>query len=302
MKYTELDYMRACDRRGLYKNNIQQKRRLIRLEKGHQGERIAREWIEAYLEKHQMNATILSDIYLQSSTKIQTDLLVICQGLWWIVEVKNYDGIYRKVGHQTYLNNFLIERNEIDHCYTRLNIFKAVANAYQLNKINIHLTMVLIHENSELEMDAYPQDIYIVTRNQFRRHIKTVLKPLKDGTPIDRSLEIIANERKETNFQLDLVSLTNIHDLNRGVICPHCQQLTHRFTQMKLHCEYCKRKSNKLNAAIALLEELHYLWPDEKMAEYFNLARHLTDDNISLRTFYKAQRLIRMRASNENNN
>lgn len=241
-----LDYLEVCRRRGTDDDNLYQK-----VNKGMMAENQLYEMLEDHFQDRVVDYDILADIHLESYQSIQIDLLILTPAVIWLIEVKNYQGVLRHEGTDLYLNDYCLERNEIEHCRIRKRVLENILRKY-LSKIPpIKSSLFLMHKNSEYERSVDLEDIDIVTLNAANRVIREWIqetKQLPKISQMDKLKKVIKREEVDSFFLPRSLSEADKKRIIRGAICPKCMKKMQVKSRKLLFCPRCDRQLSKKQA------------------------------------------------------
>lgn len=241
-KIKQVDFMHECAVRGLYQNDLINMRKYLALKAGDKGEKLMYEWLLKLLPPH---AIILKDVWFKANGTTQVDLLVFLGKVMWVIEVKNYNGIFRYENHSSYLNDQVLSNDQIAHMRNRMVILQEILRR---TKINCQLkgTMVFIHENSEIQIDS-TEYFDVITKNQVNRIIKQFIEE-NSGQSTNNIIPLFEPYKTVSTFELKPLTENEQSRVKKGAYCSLCQHFEFERTKKLIVCKKCGHKELKKEA------------------------------------------------------
>jgi DNA-directed RNA polymerase subunit RPC12/RpoP len=237
------------------------KKRLLYLEKGYQGEDI----FDQLTVKLPNDLYILNDLYLeQNESFFQIDTLIISQHTFYPFEIKNYEGDYRYE-----LKNFYPKssKNEISNPLHQLNRSKLLLRPL-LNSLGFYLPIegdvAFVNPNFTLYQAPLNEPIIHPTQlNSLMKKLNEIPSKLTDRHKIlaDQLISL-----HQTDCPFTRIPPFRYQQLQKGHICVKCHSLISSIDErLKIVCEKCGHAELIESAVLRSVEELVLLFPDIKI-------------------------------------
>ncbi|WP_234978446.1 nuclease-related domain-containing protein [Bacillus tuaregi] len=248
----ELSALRSLDAR--IDLSTEEKGRLMRLEKGYQGEVM----FDLLTEKLQSEVFILNDLCLEFNRSVfQIDTLLISQDTYYLIEVKNFEGdaYYANEGF------FSINKTELMNPLDQLKRSKLLLS-HLLRSLGYHSNIegYVIFINPEFTLFQAPIHAPIILPTQINRFMKKLQQ---------KSAKINVHYRKLAD---QLISQHQIlpprlpdyqyNQLKKGVACPKCHSFITSEVIRKAKCMVCGFEEGIDTVVLRCVEELRLLFPD----------------------------------------
>lgn len=230
--------------------------KFIWLKHGAVGEEECMIWLR---EELPVGARIYHDVELEYNGKTQVDLLVMADEFWWVIEVKNYRGIF-KVKDQTYeLNGKAMQSDPIGAMRNRMRIMKELAFLID-PKIQVEGSMIFIHQESEVVLDRQ-EKFTVVLRHQLNRHIRDMRNKyhFQSIRQVDAYYQAIQKYHSPYPVNLPILSDQDWSRLKKGCRCPRCNSYNLDFYYKHTKCLNCGKETSKSEHAIDLYCQMSVL-------------------------------------------
>lgn len=237
------------------------KRYLINLQKGYNGERLFDEIVNKVLDKE---VIVLNDLLLVSKgTTFQVDSIIITSHTLYIFEIKNYSGKYirNSDGLSTIqgqdVANPLIQLSRMESFINQLLKDWSSTSKVEANVMFINPTFSLY--NAKV-------DDPILLPNQ----IESYLEDLNSRSRLlSKEQHYLANrfrklEKKDAPMQKQL-PYYSYDELKKGLSCKNCGSFDLLITQRSCCCKACFFKSSVAEVILENIEEMQFLFPELKM-------------------------------------
>lgn len=231
---TEYQLLQTANRRLTLTPHFQNK--LTRLEKGKQGETMVIEFIQKYGHP---DWRIMQNLWLDPHSPFETDILVIGKMGALILEVKNYDGIFRYENGICYLNNNPMSNNVVSQTQKLLINYNYLNNHWKLFP-QTKAALVFIGDHCEVDIVDPPSEIQIISRNQLKQYLKTTAK-LENASPArqsaDKSLQRLKKLSIPNPLPLGSLEAMTHGDIPKGIQCIHCGSFKMERTLRRFYCK-----------------------------------------------------------------
>ncbi|MCZ0725477.1 nuclease-related domain-containing protein [Aerococcus kribbianus] len=258
---------------------------------GAEGEQEMGQFLQQYLPKQ---CQIIHDITFEFSGKTQCDFLLLGDRVWWLVEVKNYNGVMEYKNNQSLLRGEALRSDQFAAMRNRQRIIENMAHSVDPTT-KVIASMVFIHPNSEVKWDSDEQ-FTIITRNQIKRHLQTVTEKYNFNNYSKQDLEAIRRHQinfKEEGLTIDENTWTKIR---KGCRCPNCQSYQLQVKKKYMYCLECKEKISKADMVFNVYKQLSLLSYNDKRpinrCNILNLAAQQFADSVitrSLKSYHIAK-------------
>lgn len=241
--------------------NESDKRYLINLQKGYNGERFFDERVRKVMDRE---VIILNDLLLRNKgSSFQIDSIIITSGSLFIFEIKNFSGKYirNSDGFST------LKGYEVANPLIQLNRMESFIHQL-LNEWRITMKVeanILFVEPSFSLYNARIEDP-IILPNQVEEYLETINRKSKVLTKeqyylANKFIKLheteVPNERQLPYYSYD--------DLKKGLSCKLCGSFNLLLTQRACYCKTCFHKSSVEEVIMNNIEELQFLFPELKI-------------------------------------
>ncbi|QOY35672.1 nuclease-related domain-containing protein [Anaerobacillus isosaccharinicus] len=228
-------------------------------EKGIEGERK----LDDLIENVSRECLIISDLLLEcNNTFFQIDTVLIHPETIFLLEVKNYQGIYYIEENRWYKEN----GKEIKNPLLQLSRCEVLFRQWlQQHKFNFNIQPLIVFIHPEFTLFNASRELPIVLPTQ----INNFLKKLNNSTPKlmkkhERLSELLlADHQEESPYS----RLPDYHydKLQKGVICQKCYTFMNYFNKVKLICPNCGSSEKIEESIVRSVEEYKLLFPERKI-------------------------------------
>ncbi|MBS4210608.1 nuclease-related domain-containing protein [Bacillus sp. FJAT-50079] len=236
------------------------KRHLLKLEKGYQGEVM----FDQLTEKLQSKIYILNDLCLEFNRSIfQIDTLIISESVIFPLDVKNYEGdyIYGEEEFQRVMSDHKMPNplNQLKRSHLLLRSL--------LKSLNIHLdidgSIIFINPKFTLyQAPVNPSFIFPTQINLFLKTLNEIPSNLNDHHKRIADLLISMHQPESPFIRLPPYEY---NQLRKGIICEACHSFHFKVSERKLVCNQCGRVENIDSAVLRNVEEFRLLFPNRKI-------------------------------------
>lgn len=238
-------------------------RKLESLEKGHFGEEEVVDFIKEYGHP---NWKIFRNIWLDEENPYETDILVIGNMGWLILEVKNYERTFRYEKGTCYYDNYPMSHDIVAQAK------KIYLKNYFLNqKYNlaekVQGALVFIGEHNVVDVIDEPDLIKVVGRDELKTYIqKAAIREERSFSqfPIAESVLKLQDLKIAFPYVLPIVDDKNYKQLQKGFYCPNCVNFNLKRTKKTFVCSCGNRISFK-NALQYAIDEYAILFHNKNL-------------------------------------
>lgn len=265
------------------------KRYLLNLEKGYQGERLFDELAEKYINGE---IIILNDLLLENSgTSFQVDSLFITTDTVYVYEIKNYRGDYILNSGELMtvsgmsIGNPLIQLKRI-HSFISL-LLKEWGYTFKIES-------KVVYVNKSFTLYQARVDDPIILPTQLKEHLTTINRKSRSLSKQSQYLanKLIQLHKFDLPYQKQL-PYYNYNTLKKGVSCCECGSFNMLITQRSSYCKACFAKNTVAETVLENIREYQFLFPDKTLtttvinewcgnAIYKNKIRQILKDNYDV--------------------
>ncbi|SEI60774.1 Nuclease-related domain-containing protein [Alkalibacterium gilvum] len=236
------------------------KRYLINLEKGYEGEERFDTLVKTYLTGE---ALVINDLLIENKGNVfQIDALIVTTDTLYLYEIKNYKGDFQMNSGQLSYTSGQEIRNPLTQLKRTKELLRQLVKEWGLS-YRIEANVLFINETFTL-YNANVEDSII-----FSTQIKDAL--IKLNTKCKRLTKqcnyladkLIDMHKEESLFQKQL-PLYNKKELKTGVVCS-CGSFNLIITQRSCYCKVCYKQLSIEELLIGSIEEFKYLFPEQKV-------------------------------------
>lgn len=228
-------------------------------EKGFEGERK----LDDLLENFSSECLIINDLLLEcNNTYFQIDTLVIYSETIFLLEVKNYEGVYFIEENRWYKEN----GKEIKNPVLQLSRCEVLFRQWLLqHNFNCSLQPLIIFIHPEFTFFNASRELPIVLPTQINNFLKKMNKSTsKLMKKHERLTELLLAEHKEDSPYSRLPGY-DYEQLQKGVVCQTCYSYMTHFNKVKLICLRCGYTERIEECIVRSVEEYRLLFPERKI-------------------------------------
>lgn len=260
---TQIDFLEAAHQRGLLKNT-KEIRLYQNLAKGDQGEQFV---IDALEEYGNSNWIVLPNLWQDHYGIYESDIILITYCAIYVLEVKNFDGLFEYKNNRCYINGRRIKE---DYIHQTEKSFINMTNIMQKidSRIPVKGVILFVGEHSEVDIVSEVADIAVIPRNNVRKYIQHITHEEQNylGVPIDTSKVISALENNEVISPFapkDSYSTLDLKAACKGIHCECCKsfQITH--SKKFINCT-CGHREVRKHALLRMIDEYKLLTFNDK--------------------------------------
>lgn len=243
------------------KLNDSDKRYLINLEKGFEGE----ERFDALVKMHlKGEALVLNDLLLESKgTTFQVDALIVTSDTVYLYEIKNYKGDFQINSGQLYYTNGQEAANPLIQLNRTRELLRQLLKEWN-NRLKIEAKVVFINDSFTL-YNARIEDPFIFP-TQLKEHLKELNSGSK-GLKKDHHYlagKLVSLHKDDLPYQKQL-PFYDLEDFTKGVSCYHCGSFDLIVTQRSCYCKSCYKQMSIEDLVTESVKELKFLFPNQKL-------------------------------------
>lgn len=241
----------------------EQQKMYKRLYRGYLGERKLAAFFKSELHQDRIE---IYDLRLQiNNNESQIDCLLILDGVFYLIEVKNFQGDYYYENQRWFI---AATGKEINNPLYQLNRNELLLKEFFVQqKIPLQITPRVIFIHPEFHLYQAPRHAPIIYPNQLKRFTQKLSAFPK---PIHSEHNKIANLLRAhhvTNSAYEQFPEYNYHDLKKGVFCYSCRGEMKKYDQRNLICSKCNQKEPIDISAIKSIEAFNLLFPNETITK-----------------------------------
>lgn len=270
-KNIELIHLEYLNKRRI-SLDASKKRKLKYLTRGYQGEAEFLLWFKQYGSEH---ALVLPNYWFHDGKTMETDFLIITEGTWYAVDVKNFAGKFVYKNEECWLNDYLLDENFFHSMSTRVRKLQRIASEVS-HGIKVVGVMAFINEHCQVEVDCQV-DFDIVFRNQLKNYLTNIkqYRPL----PADYIMltdSVLSRYKTISPFRPIGLKPEEFAQLRKGICCPHCHSFEHRVTRNFVQCIACDYRQSKHEAVLEAVRDLRHVFIDnEEMLTATNVLNYM---------------------------
>lgn len=254
-----LDLLDEMNARELIDKKTELFRDYIWLKNVELGELVCLNW----LQKELGPVVIYHNLELDYNGRTQVDLLVVADEVWWVVEVKNYHGVFEYITQISSLRGQPMHTDPIASMRNRMRIMKDLAASID-RRITVEGSMIFIHPESEARVDLQ-EGFDIIMRNQFNRHIQAMRQKFnfnRNRRVQDYHHKIMVHHSPYP-VELPVISDADWDRMRKGCRCPQCNSYNLVAQKKFMACSDCGAVTAKNELAKDLYCQLCVLMHDQ---------------------------------------
>lgn len=246
------------------------------------GEAECLEWL---LKELPEGVALFSDVEVEFNGRTQVDLLVLADEFWWVIEVKNYRGIFKYRDQVCELNGRAMQSDQIAAMRNRLRIMRELAQKID-PLIQVAGSMIFIHPEGEAVVEGPREGFSIVMRHQLNRHIYDIRAKFKLHR--NRQAQAYFEKIKEHSFhypvELPVLSEEDWMRIKKGCRCNKCQSYKLEARHKNMVCLDCGHVMSKSDLVIDIYCQLCVLTHDQENGVTVSKMVELSGGELSKQT------------------
>lgn len=278
------DVLEEMVARELIPKNSDLYKKYLWLKNGEEGENECYEWLRSKIPY----GAIYRNLEIEYNARTQIDLLVLSDAFWWVIEVKNYNGVFEYRDQRNELRGAPMHVDPIQSMRMRMRIVRDLAMSID-PRIKVEGSMIFIHPESEAIVDNI-EEFQIVMRHQFNRHIEKKINdyPLNQTRMVSNYYQFLEKHFSPYPVTLPTITKDQWEHMKKGCRCNQCNSYNIVSNKKTIVCIDCGNKMYKTKLAQELYCQLCVLSHDKE--KFITLSRiyEFCDNQISYNTLWKA--------------
>ena len=261
MKVNRFMVLEEFYKRNLLNAESDLEKEYLRLKSGFEGEKELASWLKRRLGAE---STVLHNLEIKKFNRTQVDLMVLWDNLWWVIEVKNYGGLFKISDKENVLGDWRMPVDQLASMRNRLRIMEELARSVD-SQIQVEGSFVMIHPDAEVIMQD-EEKFDVLTRNQINRAISRRMTEYHSYSPwkIKRYLHALSQHIDPYPEKIPVLTQKMWEDCEKGVRCPKCDHYLLASSNKMLACGSCGYKGFKASFVLDLFKQLLVLLHDRK--------------------------------------
>ena len=260
---TRLDVLTERFHRGLIENYSPEMKDYYWRSSGLDGEMRMKEILEEYIKDQ---ALIVHDLSIDYNGQTQVDFLVMWDAYWWVIEVKNYSGLFTFEEETCYLNGYPLRRNQLSDMQNRLRIMKEVAASVD-PRIQVEGSFILVHPHGVCKLSK-SHNFEVLTCNEIKLSIEMKLQASYAYHPktVAQDYEKVLTHQYYFKEELPTMTEADWKYCKKGVRCSNCESYFPERSGWYLICPNCGIRHLKVDLVQNLYQQLCTLYSDQAHA------------------------------------
>lgn len=278
------DILEEMIAREVIQRNSENHKKYFWLKNGEEGELECQEWLHSKIP----NATILHDLQFEFNGRTQVDFLLITDNFWWVIEVKNYNGVFTYRNQVNELRGSIMNHDQILAMRNRMRIIKELAASIN-PKILVEGSMVFIHPESEVFIESN-EEFDIVMRHQFNRHIEKIISehPIKSNHLVNQYYQAFSKYFYVYPEEFPTLDENQWDIVRKGCRCNQCGSYKLKAQKFNMVCLECGKVLPKKILAQELYCQLCVLHHEKEKEITFSRLLELGNNQISNTTLWRS--------------
>lgn len=272
----------------------------------HAGEMGEQEVVRFFQQHGREHWRFIRNYWADLSGTFESDLILITRHLIYVIEVKNYTGIFKYNEGLSTIDGADISSN----C-----VFQARRSSKNLRKMlsalvganNVRGALVFVGANNEVHIQSHVEDIEIVQRNQLMRFVQKIVAE-EDAMRYGKSIDVAAVVSRLKQFQtgnpftFEPVTEEQMMRVRTGIRCADCGRFSVDVSRkfVKCQCGCVELRDEAMVRTICeygvlrfddqlRVKELMPFFGDQTSLRYLNyiLATHFTMVKMGKNTYYE---------------
>lgn len=282
-KSDELIVLEFMEKRQALPNKKMEKRRKY-LSKGYEGEL---EFIKWFNEYQPGNWVLVINYWFKDDYTMQADFILLSSYQWIVIDVKNYDGIYRYNGHgEGWLNDLKLNGDKFLTLSNRTNSIRNIAQGID-PRIQVTSAMIFINQHNEVFIEV-PVQAKVVKRDQLKRYLQGLprVAPMPDWELGD-VMQVLNTHKTSYGIPFEAMAPEDFGQLRKGIYCPKCHEYGMEVGRKDVACLHCGTTESKKTVILRHAIELSYLFYNHSEMISTKYLFELVDGQISKRTIMR---------------
>lgn len=227
---------------------------------GYYGEDEFAEWLKEYGNPDWL---VYRNIWLSKGYQGEIDFVIFTPNKWIMIEVKNYDNFVTLGENQSYIGDYLLDKNPVEQVQRTYGILKRIATE---NPFKPEVEAVLVFMNTHCKVVRRDQcfGIPIYERTELRNFLQKLNTETQDAYFSQKQFntvkDLVDKYRGQNPYETINLALCDFSKMSLGLTCGHCQgrelEIKHRF----IHCNSCGYFESKSKTLVRMAKEYCLLY------------------------------------------
>ena len=205
--------------------------------------------------------------WIQYSRTNEIDIIIFTGKFVWLVECKNYSGVFEYMDGNCYRNKKPIN-NEISFAQNRKNAIENILSDNKLNSVPVYSSMIFMDNECDVKNDR-DSGIELVMRYRLSRHINEMVQRYQtlpdyfDNLHLEQTID---RYRINHPFPPKIIPVTLFKEAKTGIHCAICYSYLLKNHYKTIECQDCGYIEYKTEARLRTTAELGMLfYHDDKI-------------------------------------
>ena len=249
----ELEVLEVMNKRS-FSQNHEDARKLKRLRAGAAGEEVVADYLNKYGSS---KWSLMQNFWLDYFGTLECDGLLLTGRDLYVLEVKNYSGLYEYENGISKLNHRELSVNPIYQTQkATMKVRELVSSRFP--NIKVHGVLIFVGIDSQIRIKSEGLDILIVQRHELKGLIESIAEEEVSGWSnvenLNDVVQFIQTHQTKNPYPVEPLTPEDLADLQKGILCENCANSTVAVTKKFVKCR-CGHIESREKATIRTICE-----------------------------------------------
>lgn len=249
----ELEVLEVMNKRS-FSQNHEDARKLKRLRAGAAGEEVVADYLNKYGSS---KWSLMQNFWLDYFGTLECDGLLLTGRDLYVLEVKNYSGLYEYENGISKLNHRELSVNPIYQTQkATMKVRELVSSRFP--NIKVHGVLIFVGIDSQIRIKSEGLDILIVQRHELKGLIESIAEEEVSGWSnvgdLNDMVQFIQAHQTKNPYPVEPLTPEDLAGLQKGILCENCANSTVAVTKKFVKCK-CGHIESREKATIRTICE-----------------------------------------------
>ena len=249
----ELEVLEVMNKRN-FSQNHEDARKLKRLRAGAAGEEVVADYLNKYGSS---KWSLMQNFWLDYFGTLECDGLLLTGRDLYVLEVKNYSGLYEYENGISKLNHRELSVNPIYQTQkATMKVRELVSSRFP--NIKVHGVLIFVGIDSQIRIKSEGLDILIVQRHELKGLIESIAEEEVSGWSnvgdLNDMVQFIQAHQTKNPYPVEPLTPEDLAGLQKGILCENCANSTVAVTKKFVKCK-CGHIESREKATIRTICE-----------------------------------------------
>ena len=249
----ELEVLEVMNKRS-FSQNHEDARKLKRLRAGAAGEEVVADYLNKYGSS---KWSLMQNFWLDYFGTLECDGLLLTGRDLYVLEVKNYSGLYEYENGISKLNHRELSVNPIYQTQKATMKVRVLVSS-RFPNIKVHGVLIFVGIDSQIRIKSEGLDILIVQRHELKGLIESIAEEEVSGWSnvenLNDVVQFIQTHQTKNPYPVEPLTPEDLADLQKGILCENCANSTVAVTKKFVKCK-CGHIESREKATIRTICE-----------------------------------------------